>query len=248
MLSKQLSTRLFIIMVFLFSISTIFTEQIHAQYSSDSDTAGCCIFVRGNIDNDTNDNIDITDLVSIVDLIFSGIIYEISPIKCTKETDVNGNGSIDISDLIALVDIIFLNGDRPPYCNPDIALNVDTRIKISMQEESDDAGTNLLIGYTSEVGTPTYCYTIYTTLNRSENNFIIHFDSLTEDNVSCFMVPGYATGSDNLGQLPNGTYSLTLDNGSPAPFQLFVTDEYYKITGYDERQFIVETPILNKTL
>lgn len=67
----------------------------------------CCIGVRGNIDNDPQDIIDISDLVYLVDFMFTGGPASV----CLDEANVDGDiGSIvDISDLVLLVDFMFSN-------------------------------------------------------------------------------------------------------------------------------------------
>jgi len=69
---------------------------------------GCCRGIRGNVDNDDGDAIDISDLIYLVDYSFSD-----GPAPaCFEEADVNGDLSVDISDIIYLVDYSF--GDGPP--------------------------------------------------------------------------------------------------------------------------------------
>ncbi len=77
---------------------------------------GCCIPpLRGNVDYDPGDNIDISDLVYLVDYMFTGG----DPPPCFEEADMNCDGSIDISDLVHLVDYMFTGG--PPPCRCDCA-------------------------------------------------------------------------------------------------------------------------------
>ena len=74
----------------------------------------CCLPpIRGNVDYDALDQIDISDLVYTVDYMFNG---GPAPI-CEDEADVNGEGGIDISDLVHLVDYMF-NGGPPPVACP----------------------------------------------------------------------------------------------------------------------------------
>jgi hypothetical protein len=77
---------------------------------------GCCLGeIRGNVDYDPGDNIDISDLVYLVDYMFTGG----PPPPCFEEADMNCDGSIDISDLVWLVDYMFTGG--PPPCRCDCA-------------------------------------------------------------------------------------------------------------------------------
>ncbi len=73
---------------------------------------GCCKGTRGNVDGDPSDNVDISDLVYLVDFIFTG-----GPAPpCFEEADITGDGFIDISDLVALVGHIFIFGGPFPPC------------------------------------------------------------------------------------------------------------------------------------
>lgn len=83
----------------------------------------CCV-VRGNVDHDAGNNIDISDLVYLVDYMFTGG----PPPPCEASANVDGtccvSGSeetladIDISDLVYLVDYMFTGGPVPPTCAP----------------------------------------------------------------------------------------------------------------------------------
>ena len=74
---------------------------------------GCCMGpIRGNVDNDPGDNIDISDLVFLVDYMFNG---GPDPV-CPEEADVTGESGIDISDLVYLVDYMFNGGPSPVAC------------------------------------------------------------------------------------------------------------------------------------
>ncbi|MCK4857195.1 MAG: PKD domain-containing protein, partial [candidate division Zixibacteria bacterium] len=78
-------------------------------------SAICCEGSRGNIDGDPGDNSDISDLVYLVDYMFSNG----SPPPCFEEGDVNASGIIpiiDISDLVYLVDYMFNGGSVPVDC------------------------------------------------------------------------------------------------------------------------------------
>ena len=78
----------------------------------------CCQGIRGNIDADPDDRIDISDLVYLVDYMFSGGDEP----TCWKEANVNGDfmgdllKQVDIDDLVYLVDYMFTNGPEPPAC------------------------------------------------------------------------------------------------------------------------------------
>ncbi len=79
-----------------------------------SNLPACCIAIRGNVDGDLGDAVDISDLVFLVDFIFTG---GASP-SCDTEANVDGDvgEQIDISDLVFLVDFIFTGGGSPVVC------------------------------------------------------------------------------------------------------------------------------------
>ncbi len=76
--------------------------------------SSCCVASRGNVDNDPNDNVDISDLVFIVDFIFTNGSGPVCPEEANVDGDVGEN--IDISDLVYIVDFIFTGGPQPPAC------------------------------------------------------------------------------------------------------------------------------------
>jgi hypothetical protein len=63
----------------------------------------CCIGLVGNVDGDSLDQVDLSDLTALVDHLFDQ--YPVTP--CFDEVDIDGSGSVDISDLSALIDYIF---------------------------------------------------------------------------------------------------------------------------------------------
>ena len=77
----------------------------------------CCIPpIRGNVDYDPGDIIDISDLVYLVDYMFTG---GPAPV-CIEEADMdcsNGPSPIDIADLVYLVDYMFNLGPVPCRCD-----------------------------------------------------------------------------------------------------------------------------------
>ncbi|MDH3890269.1 MAG: thrombospondin type 3 repeat-containing protein [candidate division Zixibacteria bacterium] len=88
------------------------------QQDSDSNGVGdvcepCCTGVRGNVNGDPAEVIDIADLVYLVDWMFVAGPYP----PCPKEADLNGDGPIDIADLVYLVDFMFAGGPAPAVCD-----------------------------------------------------------------------------------------------------------------------------------
>jgi len=95
---------------------------LHHGYWQDFSAGGTCCMgdIRGNIDYDVTDAIDISDLVYLVDYMFTG---GSAPV-CWEEANVDGSGDgppdgpedIDISDLVYLVDYMFTGGPEPVPC------------------------------------------------------------------------------------------------------------------------------------
>lgn len=77
-------------------------------------TGPCCVGQRGNVDGDFDDILDISDLVYLVDYMFTG-----GPTPpCWEEADIDGSGDdvINITDLVHLVDYMFNGGPPPAEC------------------------------------------------------------------------------------------------------------------------------------
>ena len=86
------------------------------------DTTCCIPPMRGNIDMDPADQIDISDLVYIVDYMFTGgpapPCWAEANVDCSDDGDgVEGPEDIDISDLVHLVDYMFNQGPPPCRCD-----------------------------------------------------------------------------------------------------------------------------------
>ena len=88
-------------------------------------TWGRCVGMRGNIDGDIGDTIDIADLVALVAFMFQdgspspcNVPNEDCPGHYYVEADVNGDGSCspDIADLVYLVQYMFSGGPAPAAC------------------------------------------------------------------------------------------------------------------------------------
>jgi glucose/arabinose dehydrogenase len=75
-------------------------------------TAGCCTGIRGNVNGDAQESIDIADVTYLVAYAFKG-----GPAPpCPEEGNVDGIGSIDIADVTYLVSFSFKGGPEPPAC------------------------------------------------------------------------------------------------------------------------------------
>ncbi len=72
----------------------------------------CCEGIRGNINGDTLQNIDISDLTALVNFMFKSGAQP----PCMEEADVNGDQSQNIADLTHLVGYMFKSGPDPSPC------------------------------------------------------------------------------------------------------------------------------------
>jgi hypothetical protein len=74
----------------------------------------CCIGIRGNVDGDPNEKININDQVYLTDYLFRGG----SPPSCWEEGNVNGDQKeqINVSDVTYLVAYLSSGGPPPPAC------------------------------------------------------------------------------------------------------------------------------------
>jgi PKD repeat protein len=76
----------------------------------------CCIGNTGNIDMDAGDNVDISDLTTLVNHLF--VTFE--TVECLAEANTSGDAtcSLDISDLTALVNNLFVTFEDLAPCDP----------------------------------------------------------------------------------------------------------------------------------
>lgn len=77
-------------------------------------SVSCCKDIRGNVDNDPGDNIDIADLVYFVSYSFGNPAGP-AP-ACFEEADVDASGTHDIGDIVYLVSYSFAGGPAPLIC------------------------------------------------------------------------------------------------------------------------------------
>lgn len=79
---------------------------------TDMSTSVCCVGIRGNVDGDGGDQVNVADLTYLVDYLFRS-----GPAPpCAEEGDVNGDGNLNVADLTYLVDYLFRGGAAPPPC------------------------------------------------------------------------------------------------------------------------------------
>lgn len=76
-------------------------------------TGSCCVGpMRGDINGDGSELIDIADLVHLISFMFQGG----PPPICDDEGNIDGLEGIDMSDLVMLIDYMFLGGAPPTDC------------------------------------------------------------------------------------------------------------------------------------
>lgn len=88
---------------------------IMATSESTSPELYCCEGIRGNVDGDENDEIDISDFVYLVDYVFNDGPRP----PCVEEADIDASGDknpITEADYIYLRNYFFENGPPPPEC------------------------------------------------------------------------------------------------------------------------------------
>ena len=82
------------------------------HYPSCFQIVSCCDGLRGNINLDLQDSIDISDLTTLVGWMFkSG-----GAPTCMLEADIDANGTHDVTDLTYLVSYMFKDGPAPAAC------------------------------------------------------------------------------------------------------------------------------------
>jgi len=72
----------------------------------------CCNGLTGNVDDDTEDMVDIGDLTRLIDYLF---ISYTEPV-CMEEANTDGEGTVDIGDLTRLIDYLFISYTPPAEC------------------------------------------------------------------------------------------------------------------------------------
>ena len=82
-------------------------EKIYPEFVANDITiiGSCCNGIRGNVDSDNQDVVDISDLVQFVSYMF-----DIPPgpgPECWIEADIDNSGEVDIADLVWLVEYSF---------------------------------------------------------------------------------------------------------------------------------------------
>jgi hypothetical protein len=91
--------------------SDYFYPQFEKGYVS-IDGSGCCIDMRGNVNGDVDESVNVSDLTYFVNYLFGG---GPAPI-CYEEADVNADGTLNVADLTFLVNYLFAGGAAPGAC------------------------------------------------------------------------------------------------------------------------------------
>ena len=73
---------------------------------------GCCTGMRGNVNSDGADEVNVTDLTALVAYLFSG---GETP-ACFEEADIDASSAINVTDLTYLVGYLFQGGVAPAAC------------------------------------------------------------------------------------------------------------------------------------
>ncbi len=85
------------------------------QTDTDGDGIGdacCCVGIRGNVNNDPADLVNISDMTSLVTFLFENA----QPPGCPDEADINADSVMNIQDLTSLAVYLFGGGSAPPPC------------------------------------------------------------------------------------------------------------------------------------
>ncbi len=88
-------------------------EDVDADGVGDACDAVCCMGeMRGNVDIDAEDLVDMGDLTVLIDHLF----ISLEPLVCEDEANVDGAGIVDMGDLTVLIDHLFISLDPLPPC------------------------------------------------------------------------------------------------------------------------------------
>jgi hypothetical protein len=77
-------------------------------------TISCCFGRTGNVDCDSADATDISDLTVLIDNLY----VNFTPLCCKAEANVDGSpdGNVDIGDVTGLIDYLYVNFTPPAPC------------------------------------------------------------------------------------------------------------------------------------
>lgn len=72
----------------------------------------CCVGTTGNVDVDSLQQVDISDLAFLIEILF----INFPDFLCSAEANIDGENGIDIADLTFLVDHLYINFPPLPPC------------------------------------------------------------------------------------------------------------------------------------
>ncbi len=93
----------------------VFTGEGDGGINFHRQLGSCCLGMRGNVDYDPTDFIDINDLTKLIDFLF----ISFTPPACMEEANIDGSTdgiSVDIQDLTLLIDYLFISYTPPIDC------------------------------------------------------------------------------------------------------------------------------------
>jgi hypothetical protein len=82
-------------------------------YRTNASNGGeCCDGIVGNIDCSADNNIDLSDLTTLIDNLY----ISFSPLCCPAEADCDGDSGVDISDITRMIDYLYISFAPLPAC------------------------------------------------------------------------------------------------------------------------------------
>ncbi len=96
------------------ALSNDFTPQFQKGYLDIKQAFGCCVGMRGNVDNGPDELPNVSDLTYLIAYLFQGG----PPADCPTEADVDGVGGPEpnVADVTYLVSFLFQGGPDPAPC------------------------------------------------------------------------------------------------------------------------------------
>ncbi|MBK7142371.1 MAG: hypothetical protein IPH75_09850 [bacterium] len=78
-------------------------------FGSTINVVACCVGIRGNLNGDPQELVDLSDLSYMVSFLTAGA----APPACMAEADVNNSGNIDLTDLSMIINYMTAGGTLP---------------------------------------------------------------------------------------------------------------------------------------
>jgi hypothetical protein len=89
-----------------------YQDEMHAILFEHGIVWDCCIGIRGNVDGDLEEKINVADMTTLIAYLFKGY----TGVTCLEEADVNGDGLINVTDMTYLIAYLFSGGPHPVDC------------------------------------------------------------------------------------------------------------------------------------